>query len=101
MLYEVITQLKLELHPLGDRKTTHRTSCQADAIPAAFYLPVQVIVAAVRVVMEEAEPTHSGFDGKIRGIGEGGVAPPASMFVFLLRVLGIVKQQVRASAETP
>ena len=49
--------------------------------------------------MDEAETFDTRFDSQVCGIGKGGVTPSTSEFVFLVRELGIMEQQVHASAE--
>lgn len=91
--------LELDFRSFGDRKTFYCATRQADSFPADFDLSVQIIVVAVRVVMDEAETFDSRFDSQVRSIGKGGVTPAESAFVFLFRVLGVMKQQIHSPAE--
>jgi hypothetical protein len=84
--------LKFNEHSFGGCKTFDRTVCQADSLPAEFNLPAQVVVATVRIVMEEAKGFDTRFNGYICGVDKCGVTPASSEFVFLVRILGIMEQ---------
>jgi hypothetical protein len=92
-------RLEIDHHSFGGSKTFDRGARGADAFPADFHLPIQVIVGTVRVVMDQPKAFYPRFDGKIRGIAKGGVSPAARERVFFIRVLGVMKQQIRPTAE--
>ena len=93
-----LERLQLNRPPLVGRVTLKRAACRADAFPAPLDLPVQVFVGAVRVVVEKTEAFDARFNGQVHSLAEGRVAPAAGERVFLVRVLGVMKQQVRAPA---
>lgn len=92
-------QLQLDQHSFGSRQTFHWAVRKTDSFPAELQLPVEVIVGTVRVVMDQTETAYARFDGKVRGIGKGGVTPAAGHLILIFRVLGIMKQQIRTPAE--
>ena len=93
------TQLQLDFHSLGNRLTRHFAARRADSFPAEFHLPVQVIVATVRVVMEQTQAAYPRLHGQVCGIGKRGMAPAAGPLILLFGILGVVKQHVRPSAK--
>ncbi len=91
-------QLKVNLHSFGSRETLGHSALPLDSLQAEFNLPSQIVVGSIRIMMKETEGFDTRFDGQVRCAAKGGVAPPASGFVFFLCELGVMDQQVRTPA---
>ena len=92
-------QLKVNLHSFSSRETFGLSALLVNSLLAEFNLPAQIVVGTIRVVMKETKTFDTRFDGQVHCIAKGGVAPPTSEFVFFLRVLGVIDQQLCIPAE--
>jgi hypothetical protein len=92
-------QLKVNLHSFSSCETFGYSALLVDSLLTEFNLPAQIVIGTIRVMMKETKGFHTRFDGKVHCVIKGRVAPPASEFVFLLRELGVMDQQVRTLAE--
>ncbi len=94
-----MSQLKVDLHSFSSRETLGRSALPLDSLLAEFNLPAQIVVRAVRVMVKETKAFDTRFDGQVCCVGKGGVAPPASGFVFFVCELSVMDQQVHTLAE--
>jgi hypothetical protein len=94
-----MSQLKVNLHSFSSGETFGHTTLPVNSLLIEFNLPAQIVVGSIRVMMKETKGFHTRFNGEVHRIAKGRVPPPASEFVFLLCILGIMDQQVRTLAE--
>ncbi len=96
---QFMPHLEVNHHSFSGCKTSDVAARSTDSFLAEFNLSVQIVVRTVRVVMDETEAFDPCFDSKVRDVVKRGVTPAMRLFVFLVRILGVMQQQVRPPTE--